>query len=386
MMGLAGGLLTGDIFNLYVWFEVSLIASFVLMVLGGERDQIAGGLKYVALNLMSSALFLSGVGLLYGLAGTLNLADLALKVPGSQAAPLAVVAMFFLAAFGIKAALFPFFFWLPASYHTPPAAIAAFFAGSLTKLGIYALIRVFTLVFVDELLQVRTLVLVLAGLTMLTGVLGAIAQTDLRRILSFQIVSHIGYMAMGLGLFTPLALAGAVFYIIHEVIVKTNLFLVSGVVAVLRGTSDLRKLGGLYQSHPALAVVFVVPALALSGMPPLSGFFPKAALVRAGLDGGQYWISAIALVASLLTLYSMMKIWTAAFWAPAGTREDDGEERLHRVVALRHGTRLWAPVAALTLITVGIGAAAGPLFTLSAAAADQLLRPDAYIRAVLGSR
>src|SRR3990172_2957315 len=249
LMGVCGAFLTGDLFNLYVWFEVMLMASFVLMALGGERGQMEGAIKYVTLNLLSSALFLSALGLLYAMAGTLNMADLARKfsdIPASQ--PHGVVttlATLFMAAFGIKAAVFPLFFWLPASYHTPPVAVSAVFAGLLTKVGVYALIRVFTLIFVHEPGFTHTLILIIAGLTMVTGVLGAVAQSEFRRVLSFHIISQIGYMIMGLGLFTPLALAGSMFYIAHHIIVKTNLFLVSGVVNRLGGTFELKKLGGL---------------------------------------------------------------------------------------------------------------------------------------------
>jgi multicomponent Na+:H+ antiporter subunit D len=252
MMGVNGAFLTADIFNLYVWFEVMLISSFVLMALGGERAQMAGALKYVTINLISSAMFLAALGILYGTAGTLNMADLAIKFSqidaSSSRALLSTMAVLFMAAFGIKAAIFPLFFWLPASYHTPPAAIAAIFSGLLTKVGVFALISVFTLIFLQDTVFTHTLILVLSGLTMLIGVLGAIVQNEFRRVLSFHIVSQIGYMIMGLGLFTPLALAASVFYIAHHILVKTNLFLVSGVVEYLGKTADLKKLGDFIEA------------------------------------------------------------------------------------------------------------------------------------------
>jgi multicomponent Na+:H+ antiporter subunit D len=378
LMGVCGAFLTGDIFNMYVWFEVMLIASFVLLALGSERPQIEGAIKYVTLNLMSSALFLAAVGILYGIVGTLNMADLAVKLP--EVVPPGLVttlAMLFLVAFGVKAAVFPLFFWLPASYHTPPVAVSAIFAGLLTKVGVYALIRVFTLLFVQNVGYTHTLILVIAGLTMLTGVLGAVAQNEFRRILSFHIVSQIGYMIMGLGLFTRLALAGSVFYIVHHIIVKTNLFLVSGVVYRLRGTFELKDLGGLYHAHPMLALLFLIPALSLAGMPPLSGFFAKLALLQAGLEMGQYVIVVVALAVGILTLVSMTKIWAEAFWKPATDPSAS--------VALSLRTLL-LPLATLATLTVLIGLAAGPLFALSIQAADQLLNPRDYIQAVLGGR
>lgn len=378
LMGVCGAFLTGDLFNLYVWFEVMLMASFVLLVLGGERAQIEGAIKYVTLNLMSSALFLAAVGILYGMAGTLNMADLAQKLKNVHHPGLVTtLSMLFLVAFGIKAAVFPLFFWLPASYHTPPVAVSAIFAGLLTKVGVYALIRVFTLLFVHDVGYTHTLILIIAGLTMITGVLGAVAQNEFRRILSFHIVSQIGYMIMGLGLFTPLALTGSIFYIIHHIIVKTNLFLISGVVNRLCGTYELKNLGGLYQAHPGLAVLFMIPALSLAGLPPLSGFWAKLTLVQAGLETGQYVIVGVALAVGMLTLFSMLKIWTEAFWKSSTRNSQPSINRRQRV-------HLFFPIIALALLTMMIGLVAQPFFALAERAADQLINPAAYIRAVLG--
>ncbi|MCS7283246.1 MAG: Na+/H+ antiporter subunit D [Anaerolineae bacterium] len=364
LMGVCGAFLTADLFNLYVWFEVMLIASFVLMTLGGERAQLEGGIKYVTLNLMASALFLVGVGILYGITGALNMADIAqrlaeVKQPGLVLA----VAFLFLVAFGIKAAVFPLFFWLPASYHTPPVPVTALFSGLLTKVGVYALVRVFTLLFAQEGEFIPPVLLTIAGLTMVTGVLGAVAQTEMRRLLSFHIISQIGYLLMGLGLRTPLALAGTIFFMAHVILAKTALFLVSGIVHRLRGTYDLKKLGGLYRTQPVLTVLFLLPALSLAGLPPLSGFFAKLALVQAGLEAGQFAIVAVALGVSMLTLFSMMKIWNEAFWKPSG-------ESMTTVSSCP--TTLWLPLGLLAALTVALGLAAGPLFALSLQAAEQL--------------
>ncbi len=251
LAGVCGAFLTGDLFNLYVWFEVMLIASFGLLVLGGKEEQIDGGIKYVALNLVSTILFLTGIGLLYGMTGTLNMADLALTVDEVEnQGLLTVVAMMFMVAFGVKAAVFPLFFWLPAAYHTPAFSVSAVFAGLLTKVGVYALIRMFTLVFDHDIGFTHTILLWVAGFTMVTGVLGAAAQNDFRKILSFHIVSQIGYMILGLALFTPLALVGAVFYLVHHIIVKANLFLIAGVAQRLAGGTELDRIGGLYKSAP----------------------------------------------------------------------------------------------------------------------------------------
>jgi len=380
LMGVCGAFLTGDLFNLYVWFEVMLIASFVLLALGGERAQLEGAIKYVTLNLMSSAIFLAAVGILYGVAGTLNMADLAVKLRDApQPGLVTAVAMLFLIAFGIKAAVFPLFFWLPASYHTPPVAVSAVFAGLLTKVGVYALIRVLTLLFVQDEGYVRGLVLIVSALTMVTGVLGAVAQREFRRILAFHIISQIGYMILGLGLFTPLALAGSVFYIIHHIIVKTNLFLVSGLAHRLRGSYELKDLGELYRTSPGLAVLFMIPALSLAGVPPLSGFWAKLALVQAGLILEQHAVVATALAVGLLTLFSMIKIWVEAFWKRAPT---SGPETA--AIPPATGLFLTSPMILLAGLTLLIGLWAEPLFALSVRAAEQLLTPAMYIQSVLG--
>jgi multicomponent Na+:H+ antiporter subunit D len=384
LAGVCGAFLTGDLFNLYVWFEVMLIASFSLMVLGGDKAQLDGAVKYVALNLISTVLFLSAVGLLYGMTGTLNMADLHLAVQEVEnTGLLTAVAVMFIVAFGIKSAVFPLFFWLPASYHTPPVAVSAIFSGLLTKVGVYALIRVFTLIFTHDIGYTHTILLWIAGLTMVTGVLGAAAQNEMRRILSFHIVSQIGYMIMGLALMTPLALIGAVFYLVHHIIVKANLFLVSGLANRLTGSFELKKIGGLYKSKPWLAVLFLVPAFSLAGFPPLSGFWAKLILVRAGLEVESWWIVAAALAVGLLTIFSMTKIWAEVFWkAHPDTDVEPGAGALtvdRRTVWLMAG-----PIAVLAVMTVVIGLYAQPFLTLAERSATELLNPAGYVAAVLG--
>jgi multicomponent Na+:H+ antiporter subunit D len=376
LTGVCGAFLTGDLFNLFVWFEVMLISSFVLLALGGKRQQLEGAIKYVTLNLIASALFLAGVGLLYGLTGTLNLADLHVRLgamPSSNV--LDAIAMLLLVAFGLKAAVFPLFFWLPASYHTAPVAVSALFAGLLTKVGVYALLRVFTLVFVHRPVFAHELILVVAGLTMVTGVLGAAAQVEVRRILSFHIVSQIGYMIMGLGLADALGLAGSIFYVAHHIIVKTNLFLVSGLMQRSgAGSGQLAALGGLWRERPGLSLLFLIPALSLAGIPPLSGFFAKLVLVQAGLQQGRYVIVVVALLVGLLTLFSMTKIWGEAFWAPSPKPLRAGP--LPRV--------LLAPCLGLAALTLLISVHPAGLLSFASRAAEQLLDPSAYVSVVLG--
>ncbi|MGJ8602609.1 MAG: Na+/H+ antiporter subunit D [Marivita sp.] len=380
--GVVGAFITGDLFNLYVWFEVMLIASFGLLVLGGRPEQIDGGVKYVALNLVSTIMFLTGIGLLYGMTGTLNMADLASAVDGADQQLLTVVAVLFMIAFGVKAAVFPLFFWLPASYHTPSFSVSAVFAGLLTKVGVYALMRMFTLIFDHDTAFTHTILLWVAGLTMVVGVLGAAAQSDMRKILSFHIVSQIGYMILGLALLTPLALVGAVFYLVHHIVVKANLFLIAGVANKIAGGTELARIGGLYKSAPLLAVLFVIPAFSLAGFPPLSGFWAKFLLVKAALDIQAWFIAGIALAVGLLTIYSMTKIWAQAFWEP----HPDGIEPKLSSLSGRDRAALLIPIAGLAALTVMIGVMPEPFVQFAQDSAAQLLDPSAYIAAVLGEQ
>ncbi|MEM1059129.1 MAG: Na+/H+ antiporter subunit D [Verrucomicrobiota bacterium] len=391
LMGVCSAFLTGDLFNLYVCFEVMLIASFVLLALGGQLAQIEGALKYFVLNLISSNFFLAGVGIVYGKVGTLNMADLALKLmqqpglgaPDDQAMAINISAMLFLVAFGIKAAIFPFFFWLPASYHTPPVAVSAIFAALLTKVGVYALIRSFTLFLNYDPHFIQVLLLVIAALTMIVGVLGAAAQFEIRRILSFHIISQIGYMVLGLAIFTPLALAGAILYIVHNILAKTNLFLVGGAVQKVRGSGELNHIGGFYKSYPALSLLFFIPAMALAGVPPLSGFWGKLILVQASWEAGLWSLVAVALGVGLMTLFSMTKIWGEVFWKPqpeSGVPGHVAGKTNPPVPGL-----MYVPIVFLTGLIILYGVFAEPLLDIALRSAEQLLEPDAYIHAVMNS-
>lgn len=392
LMGVCAAFLTGDLFNLYVWFEVLLMASYVLLSLGGERPQVEGALKYVTINLVSSAFFLAAVGLLYGKLGTLNMADLAQRVASAEAATVIVLpaAMLLLLAFGLKAGMFPLFFWLPASYHTPPAAVSAIFGGLLTKVGVYALVRVFTLIFTTETALTHGVILLLSGFTMVTGVLGAAAQFDFRRLLSFHVISQIGYMTMGLAIaglavdhdVAVLALAGTIYFIVHNIVVKTNLFLVAGSSNELRDTYDLYKLGGLYAERPVLAVLFLVSAMSLAGIPPLSGFVGKFLLVLAGLRAERYAIVAVALGVSLLTLYSMTKIWAEVFWKPRPQVASEALSPDEARLRVRSYRRTLPPIVLLAVLSIAMGVIAEPLYRLAHRAAEQLANPAEYITAV----
>jgi multicomponent Na+:H+ antiporter subunit D len=374
LMGVAGAFLTGDLFNLYVFFEVMLMASFVLMALHRTNDQVAAAFKYVTINLLASAVFLTALGLLYGDAGTLNMADLAAIWPTRHEPVLdLVLAMLFLTAFGIKAALFPFFFWLPASYPLPPAPIGAVFAGLLTKVGVYALIRVFSLLFREASLPL-TVLLWMSLATMVIGLVGALSQRDFRRVLAFNLVGHIGYTTIGLSIGTPAALAASLLYVVHHILVITTLFFVSGVLLQLRRTTDLSALGSLYRDHPGTALIAMIPLFSLAGLPPLSGFIGKVAIVQGTFEAGFFATGGVVLVVGLLTLVSIARLWDDAFWKTAP----------RPAVASKPTRSLMVPVAALSLLIVGMTIGAEPLFQLTTRAAGQLLRPQDYIHAVLG--
>ncbi|MDP3415093.1 Na+/H+ antiporter subunit D [Falsiroseomonas sp.] len=382
LMGVTGAFTTGDLFNLYVWFEVMLIASFGLLVLDRTREQIDGGIRYVMLNLVGTTFFLLAIGLVYGLTGTLNMADLARVAPDIEnQGALAAVGVLLLVAFGAKAAVFPLFNWLPASYHTASMPVAAIFAALLTKVGVYAIIRVFTLIFAHDQALFGPMLGIIAMATMVVGVLGAASHYDVRRILSFHIISQIGYMLVGVALMTPLAIAGSVLYVIHHIVVKANLFLVAGAMQQVGGTFALKRLGGLYAARPLLGLAFLIPALSLAGIPPLSGFWGKLVVIRSSLEVEAYVLAFVALAVGLLTLYSMVKIWNEAFWKakPETAPEPPAAWTMTQRIAT------FTPIIVLCGVTLTIGLWTEPFAAFSITAAESLLDREAYIAAVLGT-
>ncbi len=384
--GIAMAFLTGDLFNLFVAFEVMLVASYVLITLDGGREQVRAGMTYVVVSLVASALFVTAVGLVYAVTGTVNMADLSGKLAEQPTGIRVFLGLVLLVVFGIKAAVFPLFSWLPDSYPTAPSPVTAVFAGLLTKVGVYAILRTQTLLFPGS-QAINDVLLVLAVLTMLVGILGALVQDDLKRLLSFTIVSHIGYMLFGLGVASAAGLAGAVLYTVHHIVVQTTLFLVAGLIERRQGTSSLRRGGGLSRTAPLLAVLYLVPALSLAGIPPLSGFIAKLGLLQAGIVNG----SVLALVAvgaavltSLLTLYAMGRVWSAMFWGEAAEPVADTDTGDAVDVGVRRTPALMTGAAAAVVVAgLAITVAAGPLYGLVARAADDLSQPSVYVQAVL---
>lgn len=374
MVGVNGSFLTGDIFNLFVFFEIMLLSSYALIVLGGEKPQLRETVKYVVINMIASVMFLVGVALLYSVTGTLNMADLAVKVPHVEnQGMVTVIALVFLMVFGIKGALFPLYFWMPRSYQPPPSAVSALFGGLLTKVGVYCLIRVFTLIFITDVAFTHTIIIYVASATMFFGVLGAISQMDIKAILSFHIISQVGYMILGLGIFTVLGVAGAIFYTINNIVVKCCLFLCGGVTEKITGKTDLSKMGGLLKAFPVVGWLFFVSGLAQAGVPPLSGFFTKFAIIQSGLLEGHYFAVGVSLLVGLLTLFSMMKIFIYAFW---------GEEKGHPTQPVSYWKTV-PPVLALVAAFTFMGFQAEWVMSYCLMAAEQLMNPEIYINAVL---
>jgi multicomponent Na+:H+ antiporter subunit D len=309
--------------------------------------------------------------------GTLNMADIALKLRETEQTGLINSSlMLFFIAFGIKAALFPFFFWLPASYPTPPVAITAFFAATLTKVGVYVIIRFYSLFVVTDLASWQIIVLIIAGITMVSGVLMAASAYDIRRILSFHIISQIGYMIMGLGFATVIGLGGAIYFIVHNMLSKTATFLAGGLIYKFRGSYDLKQTGWIYKDKPLLAFLFIIPALSLAGIPPTPGFFGKLFLIYGGFQIGAWKITAVAIVVSIITLFSMIKIWNEAFWKKL---PDESEARnKNRLPA----ASLWSTLA-MVIIILAFGLSTGYLADYFFEAGRQLLDADLYINTVL---
>ena len=383
--GVSLAYLTGDLFTLFVAFEIMLSASYVLITRRTSADRIRSGMTYVTVSLTSSLLFLTMIALTYAAAGTVNFADLAGRVGALPEGVRTVLGLMFLVVFGIKAAIVPLHFWLPDSYPNAPAPVTALFAGLLTKVGVYALLRTQMLIFPQG--GVWTLLLYLAVATMVVGALGALAQNDLNRLLSFLLVSHIGFMIFGLAVFDAAGIAGTVLYVIHHITVQATLFLVSGLITRRTGTVALDQMGGLARTSPALAVLFAVPALTLAGIPPTSGFIAKLSLLQAGAAAGVATavVAGVVVATSLLTLYAMARVWVRVFWGSPQPPQPDPDPDDELVIGTASTPKpMIAAAASLAAVSVLIAVAAGPLSALSARAATDLLDREPYIAAVLG--
>ncbi|WP_157015058.1 Na+/H+ antiporter subunit D [Mesorhizobium xinjiangense] len=380
MAGVNGAFLTGDIFNLYVWFEVFVIASFGLLILGSEQRQLDGATKYAILNLVATTIFLVTTGMLYGTFGTLNMADIARKAPQlRESGPLMTIAALYLLAFGMKAAAFPLNFWLPASYHTPRIVTSALFGGLLTKVGIYALLRVFLTLMPVERGVLSELIAWLAAATMILGIMGALSQSDVRRIAGFVVISGIGVMLAGLALGSPVGVAGTVLYAVHSILVMTALYLLAGLMHEAGGSYSLHEVSGLYRSNPFLAAIALAVVLAASGLPPLSGLWPKVMLVKASVDGGAWWLAFAILLSGFLTTIALGRVFILAFWRNSPTAGDDSAD-FGGAGKARPGGYMVLGMLALPMIAIGVYP--DPFMQLADVAAAGLLDPSGYIQAV----
>jgi multicomponent Na+:H+ antiporter subunit D len=375
--GINGSFITGDFFNLFVFFEIMLLSSFVLIALGGGRIQLNRTFPYVLVNLIASALFLAGLGAIYGTAGTVNMAVLSERVAAGGLPPVfwAAITLLF-TVFVIKAAVAPVFFWLPDAYPEAPTPVLAFFAGLLTKVGLYTLFRSVPLVLGPVPGEFHTALLVLASLTMLMGILGALGRSRIKEVMSFQIVSSVGFIVFGLAVYTPMMVAAGVFYMAHSILITTALFFAAGVAERIGGSDQLGSVRGLARTHPWLATGFFVAALALAGLPPLSGFWAKLFLVIGGFSAGAWAGTATILFVSLLTLGLVLRLWTTVFWgAPSGQQEPSaGNDR-----AMVGATLTLASAAVLLALAVS------PLWSYSERVGAELLQVRPYVNAVMNN-
>ena len=379
--GVFNAFIAGDLFNLYVGFEILLVASYVLITLGGTESRIRAGTTYIVVSLISSIFFLASIAMIYGAVGTVNIAQISVRMAEIPLDVQVLLHVMLLLGFGIKAAVFPLSFWLPDSYPTAPAPVTAVFAGLLTKVGVYAIIRTETVIFPGP--ELNPVLLVVALLTMVVGVLGAVAQADIKRILSFTLVSHIGYMILGVALGTAAGTSAAIYYIVHHIVVQTTLFLATGLIERKGSTTSIRRLGGMLATAPLIAVLFFVPALNLGGIPPFSGFIGKVALFEASAAEGSilsYTLIGAGALVSLLTLYALIRVWNMVFWRPAEDAEAPDADDLRSASPSRSIPPLMiVATAGMVVVSLALTVFAGPLYDISTRAGEGLEGPDVYV-------
>src|SRR5699024_3335973 len=372
--GVNGSFLTGDLFNLFVCFEVMLIASYILVMLGGKKVRLQESIKYIAINVLSSWIFLIGIAYLYGTMGTINLADLADKVSDSGQTPLlTTISILYLIVFALKSGLL-LFFWLPGSYSVPPTAVAALFGALLTKVGVYAMFRIFSLIFYHEPSITHTLIGVMAAVSLIIGSIGAIAYKDLRQVAAFNVIIAIGFIMVGLAISTPVAIEGSIYYLIHDMIVKAMLYLLIGTMILLTGKTRINQMSGLIRNYPTLGWLFFIVTLSLAGIPPFSGFIGKVLVGQGTIETGAYLLLALAFISSIFVLYSFLRVFMNCFWGETIiTIEDEKPMKISWLL----------PSAILAIATFALGLGAESISAYVSDAADTLMNPEIYIQAVL---
>lgn len=374
--GVNGSFLTGDLFNLFVCFEVMLLASYALIALGGKKVQLVESIKYVAINVLSSWFFLLGIAYLYGTVGTLNMAHLSARIAEVGQGPLiTVISIIFLIVFSLKSGLL-LYFWLPGSYSAPPTAIAALFGALLTKVGIYAMFRMFTLIFYHEPSITHTIIGVMAALTLIGGSIGAVAHQDIRQIVSYNVIITVGFILVGLAVSTEIGIQGSIFYLVHDMLVKALLFLLAGTMIYLTGKTRIGEMSGLIRNYPLLGWLFFLTTLSLAGIPPLSGFLGKLYIGQGSVEAGSYVLLGLAFLSGMFVLYSLLRIFMNTFWGETIISVDDE-------VPLKKGMLIPCVLLGIATVTLGIGAEG--LLVYVEDAAYTLMNPDVYIDAILGN-
>ncbi|NGP43479.1 Na+/H+ antiporter subunit D [Bacillaceae bacterium SIJ1] len=375
ILGVAGSFLTGDLFNLFVFFEVLLMASYGLIVLGGKRVQFRESVKYILINLFSSIVFVMTVSFVYSMTGTVNMAQIAERVPQlNQPGTMTVVAILLFTVFATKSALFPLYTWLPHSYAAPTPVVSALFGALLTKVGIYSIMRMFTLVFVQDTSYTHQLFLYIAGFTMIFGVIGALSTKNVKLIIAYNIIPAVGYILLGIGVATELSLSGSVFYLVHDMVIKAALFILIGLLVQYSGTSDLRQIQGVMKKAPGLGWLFFIACLALAGIPPFSGFIGKYLLLQSAVEEGYYVLTGIGLLTSLLILFSVMRIFIWGFWG-------ETSENIASLPPLK--SRKLTPAILLVSLSIVLGLGAEWFMPAILEVGGYLLDPESYIQSVL---
>lgn len=376
--GMLGVTFTGDIFNLYVFFEIMSISSYALIAFRRSGLSIEGSIKYLIIGSLGTSFILLGVTLLYGLTGTLNIADIAgkLSIINSTAAstPLILILAltFFVVGFGMKIGMIPFHAWLPDAYQAAPSPITAIMAGGTAIVGVGAMLRVGYLIFGAS--MIGPLMIGFGLVTMILGAFMALVQRDLKRLLAYSGISQMGYVLLSVGLGTALGITGGLFHLLNNAIYKSLLFLAAGAIIYRAGTSRLDELGGLGRKMPITAGIFMVGALALAGVPPFNGFVSKLTIFLAGIDAGYLILSIIAAIISAVTLAYIIRAFIAIFLGP--------QNRRHKNIREAPRSMLF-PMMILAVACVALGVLPQLGFSAVGPAQETLLNPSSYISGVL---
>lgn len=375
--GINGAFTTGDIFNMFVFFEVFLLASYVLITLGSRKIQLQEGFKYLVVNIVSSNFFLVGLAYLYSVTGSLNMADIHIKLSNydGNLAIMTIIAVVFIFVFATKAGLFPLYFWMPGSYSAPPMPVIALFGALLTKVGVYAIARTFSLFFTNDVGFTHQVLLLMALLTIVAGCIGALAYTDMKKVIIYNIMIAIGVIIVGFAMMDYAGTVGAIYYLIHDMIIKAALFLLIGFIIYRTGKNDAADLGGLIKQHPVVGWTFFIASLSLAGVPPFPGFFGKLFIVESAFDNGHAIAAIIVLLSSLIVLYSIMKIFIKVFWGePAEPVE---------LKNIKSDKLLFSAIG-LVIISTVFGLSADFLFPIFEMAAESFYNPSSYSNYLMG--